>query len=62
MRHRFSQRFTREYTEAPIEIQRTFDRKLELLLQDLRHPFLRAKKYDEANDIWQAPVTRGIKA
>jgi mRNA-degrading endonuclease RelE of RelBE toxin-antitoxin system len=58
MRHRFSKRFAREYAEAPLEIQRTFDRKLDLLLQDLRHPSLRAKKYDEAKDIWQARVTR----
>ncbi|HLC41949.1 MAG TPA: hypothetical protein VJO34_10045 [Methylomirabilota bacterium] len=30
-----------------------------MLLQDLRHPSLRAKKHDEANDIWQARVSRG---
>jgi mRNA interferase RelE/StbE len=29
-----------------------------LLVSNLRHPSLRAKKYDEANDIWQARVTR----
>jgi hypothetical protein len=27
--------------------------------QNLRHPSLRAMKYDEARDIWQARVTRG---
>ena len=59
MRHRFSQRFTHEYTEAPLEIQRAFDRRLDLLLQNLRHPSLRAKKYDEVHDIWQARVTQG---
>jgi len=30
------------------------DRKLEFLLKNLRHPSLRAKKYDEGLDIWQA--------
>jgi len=28
------------------------------LLQNLRHPSLRAKKYDEAKDRWQARVTK----
>jgi plasmid maintenance system killer protein len=26
------------------------------LLQDLHHPSLHAKKYDEARDVWQARV------
>ncbi len=30
-----------------------------MLEQNLRHPSLRAKKYDEANDRWQARVNRG---
>ncbi len=58
MRHRFAERFTRQYAAAPAEIQRAFDRRLALLLQNLRHPSLRAKKYDETRDIWQARVTR----
>jgi len=28
-----------------------------VLLQNLRHPSLHAKKYDEAKDLWQARVT-----
>ena len=59
MRPRFSERFTASYSSAPVTIQRTFDRKLALLLQDLRHPSLRAKKYDEARDLWQARVNQG---
>ena len=59
MRPRFSERFIRSYASAPPAIQRAFDRKLDLLLQNLRHPSLRAKKYDEARDIWQGRVTQG---
>jgi len=59
MRPHFSERFVQSYTTAPPAIQRAFDRKLELLLQDLRHPSLRAKKYDEARDLWQARVNQG---
>jgi len=56
MRPHFSERFVRSYTSASPAIQQAFDRKLELLLHNLRHPSLRAKKYDEARDIWQARV------
>jgi hypothetical protein len=59
MRGRFSERFRRSQESVPPAIQRTVHRKLEFLLQDLRHPALRAKKYDEARALWQARVTRG---
>ena len=59
MRPHFSERFIRSYTSAPAAIQRAFDRKLELLLQNLRHPSLRAKKYAEPSDLWQARVNQG---
>jgi len=39
-------------------IQQAFDEQALLLLQNLRHPSLRAKKYDEAANKWQARVTR----
>ncbi len=57
MKSRTTQKFDEMYAEAPEAIQRALDRKLALLLQNLRHPSLRAKKYDEACDIWQARVT-----
>jgi hypothetical protein len=28
------------------------------LVENLAHPSLRAKKYDESNDLWQARITR----
>jgi hypothetical protein len=59
MRPQFSERFVRSYDSAPAEIQRAFDRKLLLLIENLRHPSLRAKKYDETYGLWQARVTRG---
>jgi len=59
MRAIFSERFKRSYEAAPWRIQRAFDRRLALLLQSLRHPSLRAKRYDEARGIWQARVDGG---
>ena len=54
----YSPRFERQYDEAPEDVQRAFDKQARLLLGNIRHPSLRAKKYDEASDIWQARVTR----
>jgi plasmid maintenance system killer protein len=59
MRPHFSERFIRSYISAPPAVQQAFDRKLGLLLENLRHPSLRAKKYDEARDLWQARVNVG---
>lgn len=58
MRLLYTERFRRSYESAPPAVQRAFDRRAALLVENLRHPSLRAKKYDEARDIWQARVTR----
>jgi mRNA-degrading endonuclease RelE of RelBE toxin-antitoxin system len=50
--------FVREYSKAPRKIRQAFDKQSALLLQNLQHPSLRAKKYDEANNLWQARVNR----
>jgi len=47
MRLDFSPHFVRNYNKAPEKIQRAFDKQSLLLLRNLRHPSLRAKKYDE---------------
>ncbi len=59
MEVRLTERVRWQYPRAPSEVQRAFDRKLEFLAKDLRHPSLHAKKYDEANDVWQARVSQG---
>ena len=55
----YSERFRKSYTGAPPQVQRAFDKQAALLLENLRHPSLRAKKYDEKRNIWQARVTKG---
>ena len=59
MRLLYTERFRRSYADAPASLQKRCDKQLALLVQNLRHPSLRAKKYDEARDIWQARVDRG---
>jgi hypothetical protein len=53
----YTERFLASYADASPLIQRAIDRRVALLLGNLRHPSLRAKKYDETRDIWQARVT-----
>lgn len=53
-----STRFERSYAKAPPQVQRSFDKQSLLLLQNLHHPSLRAKKYDESRNLWQARVNR----
>lgn len=54
----FSKRFKEHYQSAPRLVQTAFDKQLILLELDLRYPSLHSKKYNEAEDIWQARVTR----
>lgn len=39
-------------------MQKAFLKQIELLSEDLRHPSLRAKKYDPSGGLWQARVDR----
>jgi len=51
MRTIYSRHFRRNYAKAPPHVRRMFHRKLALLLQNLHHPSLRAKRYDETRGI-----------
>jgi len=53
-----TKQFQEDYASAPIAVQKAFDKQSRLLADNLRHPSLRAKKYDESRGIWQARVTR----
>ena len=52
----FSHRSIREYAKLSREVQAKFDKQIGFLLTNLRHPSLHAKKYDEAQNVWQARV------
>jgi hypothetical protein len=45
-------RFERSYPQAPKLVQRAFDKQSLLLTENLHHPSLRAKKYEESRDLW----------
>lgn len=56
MRPLFTKPFVREYRELPPKIRERFDRRLELLLKDPRHPSLEARIVDKKRRIWKARV------
>jgi plasmid maintenance system killer protein len=58
MRLAFTPHFQRSYRKAPSEVQQMFNKMSLLLLGDLGHPSLHAKKYDESRGLWQARVNR----
>lgn len=58
MKFSLTARALRDYNSLIPSLQARVDKQLALLLRDLRHPSLRAKKHDESRDIWQARATR----
>jgi hypothetical protein len=58
MRLFYTERFQRSYADAPAKVRKQCDKQIILLAQDLRHPSVRAKKFDEARGIWQGRVNR----
>jgi len=53
-----TRRSEKDYRAAPPAVQKAFEKQVRLLATNLNHPSLRAKKYDQAADLWQARVNR----
>lgn len=53
--------FDRSFRKLSPEIKTAFRKQIGFLLKDMRHPSLRAKKYDESYDIWQARVNDNVR-
>lgn len=48
--------FKKSFSLLPKETKIKFRKQVNFLLENLRHPSLRAKKYNEKKKIWQARV------
>jgi hypothetical protein len=60
MRVKYSDAVAEALENAPTAVKKAFFKQTKMLEQNLRHPSLRAKKYDEANDRWQGPRQQGL--
>ena len=61
MKHFFEKGFAKKLYLLPEQTQKKFWQKLKFLLIDMRHPSLHSKKYDEANNVWQARVDKSYR-
>lgn len=61
MKYRTTPHFDRAFLKFPLKVQFAFEKQVRLLIRNIRHPSLRAKKYDEAHDVWQARVTKNVR-
>lgn len=61
MKVRYTPHFKRSYLSLSKEIKKKFKKQIKYLLNNLRHPSLWAKKYDEERNIWQARVNQGYR-
>jgi len=55
--YQFSARFKKEYNDLPKEIQKAFDKKLQIFLQNMAHPSLRVKRIQGTRNRWEGSVT-----
>lgn len=56
MNVRLSLRAIEQLASAPLPVQKAFIKQINFLVRNLNHPSLQAKKYDEAEDRWQARI------
>ena len=56
MRSGFVEPFAVNPIASSPEVRKAFGKQLTNLLRDLRHPSLRAKKYEERTGLWQARI------
>lgn len=54
---RQTRRFVEDYAALPDELKRRTEKAVSTLLEDFRHPSLRAKKMEGREDIWEVRVS-----
>jgi len=59
--YQFSNRFKKEYKSLTKNIQKAFDKKLSLFLNNIQHPSLRVKKIQGTRDIWEGTINKNFR-
>lgn len=54
----YLQRAQKALEDAPADVRKAFFKQAKFLADNLHHPSLHAKKYDESKDRWQARVNK----
>ncbi len=53
--------FRKALSKFPVPIKNKFEKQATYLVENIRHPSLHAKKYEESTGIWQARVDKGVR-
>jgi mRNA-degrading endonuclease RelE of RelBE toxin-antitoxin system len=61
MKIRLTNAAIKEYKKLPKVIQQKADKQFEYLMEDIRHPSLHAKKYQEQDNLWQARIDKSYR-
>jgi len=61
MKFIYDSKFKKNLDKFPESIQAKVDKQLGFLVIDIRHPSLRAKKYSESEDTWQARIDDNVR-
>lgn len=57
----WSDKFRRNYQKLPTKIQKKFQKQLNFLVTNFRHPSLRTKKMEGRENVWEARVDRSYR-
>ena len=58
MKADYTDRARRSLKDLPAPVRKALYKQIKFLEQNLQHPSLHAKKYDETLDLWQARVNK----
>lgn len=61
MRIQYAPKFKQSLKQFSKEIRKKFYKQAGYLIRDIRHPSLRAKRYDKTRGIWQARVDKKLR-
>lgn len=61
MKIKYTPKFEENLKIFPESIRKKFYKQVHYLKNNLSHPSLHSKKYDETRDIWQARVDKNIR-
>lgn len=57
----YSGRARQDYRSLPKSVRKAANKQFNFLLDNLTHPSIRAKKYDESRDVWQGRVNKNYR-
>ncbi len=57
----YTPKFKRSFDNFPKHIRDKFYKQTTHLIKNIRHPSLKAKKYSEKLDIWQARIDKSVR-